>query len=103
MKMGQPVCNSRMVAEFFGKRHDNVLRDIDRVTFGGSSELSSLFVESVAHHAKARKMVRSFNMTKDGFSLLAMGFTGPQALQFKLAFIKRFNEMEDALRGDRTE
>lgn len=97
MKMGQAVCNSRMVAEFFGKQHAHVLRDIDKILAAlGSPVLEDLFVESVNHHAKARKMVRSFNMTKDGFSLLAMGFTGPQALQFKLAFIKRFNEMEES-------
>lgn len=42
--------------------------------------------------------VRAFNMTKDGFVLLAMGFTGREALRFKLAYIQRFNEMEEQLR-----
>ena len=45
---------------------------------------------------KPRKM---FYMTRDGFSLLAMGFTGKKALQFKIAFINRFNEMEERLHG----
>ncbi|MCB5203181.1 Rha family transcriptional regulator [Neorhizobium sp. T786] len=83
MKKGQAVCNSRALADVFEKRHDNVLRDIDNLLalISGSSNLSGLFFERSDHHPQARKMVRSFDMTKDGFTLLAMGFTGPKALQ----------------------
>ena len=42
---------------------------------------------------------KSYDLTKDGFTLLAMGFTGPKALGFKLRYIERFNAMETALRG----
>jgi hypothetical protein len=41
---------------------------------------------------------RWFELTRDGFTLLAMGFTGARALEFKVAFLRRFNEMERALR-----
>lgn len=45
--------------------------------------MGDLFTERDDYHPTARKMVRSFDMTKDGFTLLPMGFTGPKALQFK--------------------
>lgn len=77
--------SSRDVA-FFGKRHDNVLRDIDALIYGlaGSSDLRDLFIERTEHHDKARKDVRLYEMTRDGFTLLAMGFTGKTALAFKV-------------------
>ncbi|EHG5469588.1 single-stranded DNA-binding protein [Campylobacter coli] len=43
---------------------------------------------------------RCYNLTRDGFSLLAMGFTGKKALQFKIAFINAFNEMEKLLQKE---
>lgn len=98
MKKGQAICNSRALADVFEKQHKNVLRDIDGLLAIGGSDLSSLFIERSDYHQLARKSVRSFDMTKDGFSILAMGFTGPKALQFKLAYINRFNEMEQTLR-----
>lgn len=97
LKGNQAFANSRDVATFFGKPHDNVLRDID-VLLLGPSELSDLFHEHAEYHDKARKLVRAFDMTKDGFTLLAMGFTGAKALQFKLAHIAAFNEMDALLR-----
>ncbi|MBP2150103.1 phage regulator Rha-like protein [Xanthobacter flavus] len=45
------------------------------------------------------RQVRSFDMTRDGFTLLAMGFTGAKALKFKLAYIAEFNAMEEALKA----
>lgn len=99
-KDGVPMASSRMVAEVFEKRHDNVLRAIDvlrtEMADVGSSELSGLFTEGATYNDKARKDVRFFLMTRDGFSLLAMGFTGKRALEFKLGFIKAFNDMETA-------
>lgn len=97
-KDGVPMASSRKVAEVFEKRHNNVLRDIDRLIETGYSELSSLFTEGAAYNDKARKDVRFFLMTRDGFSLLAMGFTGKRALEFKLGFIRTFNAMETELK-----
>lgn len=99
IKDGEVFANSRDVAAYFGKRHDNVLRDIDNLLENnGSSKLRNLFVAESSYHEAAKKTVRHFEMTRDGFSLLAMGFTGLKALKWKLAYIDAFNAMEAELR-----
>lgn len=97
-KMGRVVTNSRAVAAYFEKEHKHVLRDIDHLLAVGGPDLDPLLIEREDYHVQARKIVRSFDMTKDGFTILAMGYTGPKAIRFKLAYIKRFNEMEETLR-----
>jgi Rha family phage regulatory protein len=94
-----PVVNSRDVAEVFGKRHDHVLRDVDALI--GSPDLGSLinqgvsaFRELAIFDEKANREVRCFDMTRDGFTLLVMGWTGAKAMKFKIAYIKAFNAME---------
>lgn len=94
IQSGKPMTNSRDVAELFGKRHDNVLSDIRRLI----SEGVLFFQETPYVHAQNGQAYHAFNMTRDGFALLAMGFTGKKALQFKIAYINRFNEMEERLR-----
>lgn len=82
---GVVLTSSKAVAEGFGKRHADVLRDID-VLLGHSADLRhECFQEvSVDHPTVPGRMDRSFNMTRDGFTLLAMGFTGEKALGFKM-------------------
>lgn len=74
-----------------------MLRAIDRL------ECSREFIErnfAPSNYKDPRgRLLRSLDMTKDGFTLLAMSFTGPRALQFKLAYIQRFNEMDQAHSG----
>ncbi|EIA46564.1 putative antirepressor, Rha family protein [Campylobacter coli 2553] len=82
----QVFCTSLDVAKVFGKRHDNVLADIKLI-------LNDL--------RESRKMP-IYNLTRDGFSLLAMGFTGKKALRFKIAFINAFNEMERIIKNQYT-
>ncbi|MCR5941129.1 Rha family transcriptional regulator [Ochrobactrum sp. XJ1] len=97
---GLVLASSRDVAATFEKRHDHVLRDIDSIVrSGGSPNLGNLFFERYDYHKQARKKVRAFDMTRDGFTLLAMGFSGAKALQFKLRFIAAFNAMETALKA----
>ena len=99
IKDGEVFANSRDVAEYFGKRHNNIMRDIDNLMkTDGCSNLSNLFIERTEYHETARKEVRFFDMTKDGFTLLAMGFTGQKAIAFKIAYIEQFNTMEMELR-----
>lgn len=99
IKNGEVFANSRDVAEYFGKRHNNIMRDIDNLLkTHGCSNLSNLFIERSEYHETARKEVRFFDMTKDGFTLLAMGFTGQKAVAFKIAYIEQFNAMEAELR-----
>lgn len=97
---GETLVNSRQVAYRFDKRHDNVMRDIDEII--GSSKLSSeFFHESIFdNRGKSYKM---YLMTRDGFSLLAMGFTGKKALDWKIRFLQAFKSMENQLvEKDRT-
>jgi anti-repressor protein len=101
---GVPVVNSRVVAAHFDKEHRNVLRDIDAIS--GCSDLSNLrnqgvsaFTEVKAFDDIANRTIRSFDMTQEGFTLLAMGWTGEKAMRFKVAYINAFREMESALRA----
>ncbi|HIH2164867.1 TPA: Rha family transcriptional regulator [Campylobacter coli] len=110
----QVFCTSLDVAKVFGKRHDNVLADIklilnDLREIGTSNDLLN-FQEVVriskTTNPKNGKLVSRkmpiYNLTRDGFSLLAMGFTGKKALQFKIAFINAFNEMERIIKNQYT-
>jgi len=99
---GTVVASSRDIAEAFGKRHDHVLRDIDKIVSDlDSPDLgNALFQPSFAADGQGIKR-RTYNLTRDGFTLIAMGFTGSSALKFKLAFIEAFNAMERALQDDR--
>lgn len=126
---GIPVTTSRAVAEQFGKSHKNVIRDIENLltqlsqsNFGSANsadqELSQLKIEpanALSDTSSAEFAERNFTLidytdtqgkprpeyllTRDGFTLLAMGFTGTKALQFKVAYINAFNRMEMLLRG----
>lgn len=93
---GQPLTNSVLVAEKFEKRHCNVIRSIENL-LTADSKMSSLFVSAsyIDEQGKDRPM---FIMNRDGFTLLAMGFTGKKALQFKLDYIEAFNKMEKAIK-----
>ena len=92
-----PVVNSRDVAEMFGKRHDHVLRDIDQICHAPNLG-DGWFREVVSGHPTVVGRVdRSFDLTRDGFTLLAMGWTGEKAMAFKVRYIEAFNAMEKAL------
>lgn len=95
----QVLTNSLLVAEKFGKDHKNVVRDI-RSIIGGMLKIehTQLFVESMYVHPQNGQEYPMFIMNRDGFTLLAMGFTGEKALQFKLEYINAFNKMEKILK-----
>ncbi|MCR2066543.1 Rha family transcriptional regulator [Campylobacter helveticus] len=105
-------CTSLDIARVFGKRHDHVLRDIENLLkdlreIGAFNELLN-FGEVVriskTTNPKSGKLVNRkmpmYKITRDGFSLLAMGFTGKKALQWKIAFIDAFNTMEKLLQKE---
>lgn len=94
---GQVRTSSRDVAELFEKRHADVLRSIDDV-IAAAPATERNFALSTYQDASGRSH-RSFNLDRDGFALLAMGFTGTKALQFKMAYIEAFNRMEAELRS----
>ena len=95
----QVLTNSLLVAEKFGKDHKNVVRDI-RSIIGGMLKIehTQLFVESMYVHPQNGQEYPMFIMNRDGFTLLAMGFTGEKALKFKLEYINAFNKMEKMLK-----
>lgn len=93
--------SSRTVAEVFGKEHRSVLRDIDvilkrRPDIDGTKFLSTQIDIPMPKGGGVRQ-VRAFEMNRDGFSVLAMGFTGEEALDWKLTYIDAFNRMEAEL------
>jgi len=94
----QAVTTSLQVAESFEKRHDHVMRDIETILRGlPNSGEAPMFYESTYEHPQNKQQYRMYYMNRDGFTLLAMGFTGQKAIQFKLAYIQAFNEMERQL------
>ncbi|WP_051582363.1 Rha family transcriptional regulator [Lysinibacillus fusiformis] len=92
----QAVTTSLQVAQDFEKGHNHVLRDIDALK-EGVQNWTDLFKEDVYEHPQNKQQYRMFYINRDGFTLLAMGFTGSKALEFKLKYIQAFNEMERQL------
>jgi anti-repressor protein len=96
---GSMVVRSTEIAAHFGRRHDNVMQDIERLLRGFIEQpnicRSAFFFESKFTNDRNREY-REYLMSRDGFALLAMGFTGAKALQWKLKYIDAFNQMEKA-------
>lgn len=106
---GVPVVSSRDVAEHFGKTHKNVLRAIYGRSQNGQkipglideilaaqNGATKYFIEST--YTDRGKQYKQCLMTRDGFTLLAMGFTGQKATEWKIKYIEGFNAMEKKLR-----
>ncbi|MDB2176091.1 Rha family transcriptional regulator [Blautia wexlerae] len=106
LKNNAAVCDSLQVAEKFGKRHDKLIAEIRRMygeligkrtpRNGGAK----FFFEST--YENRGKRYPMFLMTRDGFSLLVMGFTGKNALEWKLQYIRAFNQMEKLIQEKST-
>lgn len=96
---GQSVTTSLIVAEIFGKRHDHVLRDIQVMNCSENFRLAN-FGETPYTHPQNGQTYPMFEMTKDGFSFLVMGYTGEKAGQFKETFINEFNKRDSLLKND---
>lgn len=89
------MANSLMVAKMFGKDHNKVLRDIRELDCSEEFRLSN-FGQSSYKNEQGKKQP-CFNMTRDGFTFLVMGYRGKKAAKFKEAYIARFNQMEQQL------
>lgn len=95
---GKATTTSKQIAEVFVKEHRNVLRDIETLCAELPQDALLNFEQGYyTLPATGDQQHRQYTMTRDGFTLLAMGFTGKKALQFKLAYIAAFNAMEAAL------
>ena len=92
----QPLTNSKLVAEVFGKEHRNVVRDIKNLIEGGvlKNEQTPMFEETTYINEQNKQSYPMFIMNQDGFTLLAMGFNGKKAMEFKLKYIEAFNKMK---------
>lgn len=96
---GNDITTSLIVADVFGKRHDHVLRDIENLSCSESFRVAN-FGETPYVHEQNGQTYRMYEMTKDGFSFLVMGYTGEKAGQFKELFISEFNKREALLKSD---
>lgn len=91
---GEPVASSRQIAESFGKEHKHVLDSIKNLVAENSAAKSMFYETTFENRGKQYPM---YLMNRDGFTLLAMGFTGKAALEWKLKYIQAFNAMEKQL------
>lgn len=94
-----PTVSSDYVARVFEKRHDNVLKSIENLPdddFKAKNFRSSTYLDAQL------KPCPCYNLTRDGFSLLVMGFTGQRAYRWKIEFIKAFNKMEAMIKRSGT-
>ena len=98
MKNQQAVTSSLQVAETFNKNHRDVLRAVDDLKEGVAQNWADLFYEDTYTHPQNKQQYRIIYMNRDGFTLLAMGFTGKKAMKFKLKYIEAFNKMESHIK-----
>lgn len=90
--------SSRTISDGLGKRHDNVLRDLEQIS--ETSNVSSLIIPSFYKVEGQKRKYKEYKLTKDGFTLYMFhiqGFT-----EFKMAYINRFNEMENFIKEAHT-
>lgn len=96
---GNDVTTSLIVAQVFGKEHNKVIRDIENLSCSESFRVAN-FGDTPYVNPQNGQTYRMYEMTKDGFSFLVMGYTGEKAGQFKEKFINEFNKREALLKSD---
>jgi Rha family phage regulatory protein len=98
---GQPAVSSRDVALRFQKKHKEILRDIERIRslvpqHFYERNFAPIEIDVLLPHSGGIRKDPAYLLTRDAFSLLAMGFTGKAAIQWKLRYIEAFNALEEA-------
>lgn len=93
---GKVMVNSISVADHFGKSHRNVTRDIEKL-ISESGEFGLLNFERSSYISLQNKKLKCIDMTRDGFTLLSMGFSGQKAIEWKIKYLSAFNAMEKEL------
>jgi Rha family phage regulatory protein len=96
---GNTTCASYHVAEHFSKAHKDVLRAVDRVREECGAEFNRRNFTPIEYLDEKGRQYRAYRMTRDGFTLVAMGFTGRAAMEWKVKYIDAFNAMEGELRA----
>lgn len=115
IKNNKITTTSNKIAEVFNKKHKDVVRAINNIIAQlreqedfkqGKCDTYDFSIERNFapnyYKDKINRELPSYTITRDGFTLLAMGFTGAKALQFKLKYIQAFNEMEEKLKNQPT-
>ena len=97
----QVITTSLLVAETFEKEHRNVLKSIRKLMSATNVAVAQMFDETTYVNEQGKEQPMFF-MNRDGFTLLAMGFSGEKALKFKVDYINAFNEMEAELKSQQT-
>ncbi len=96
LKDNQVTTYTTIIAEVFGKKHCDVMRAVQQLDLPEDFGKRNFALSS--YHAGTRDYPM-YEMTRDGFTLLAMGFTGKKAMEWKVKFIEAFNAMEQALKS----
>ena len=98
VKNDNAMVSSRCLAELFGKRHDNVIRDIkERILPHVSVNFRLLNFEESSYINSQNKKQPEYRITFDGFTIIAMGFTGQKAMEFKEMYIEAFHQMKNLI------
>lgn len=98
IEAGQIVASSVDVAHNFERRHDIVLRAISELLPHVSEGFSLRNITESTYTDSRGKQQRCYHLTRDGFAMIALGFTGEKAIKFREAYVTRFSEMEAYLR-----
>jgi Rha family phage regulatory protein len=96
IESNKAITSSLIVAEVFGKNHADVLRDIRKMECSDEFRVSNFAVSSYVN--SQNKEMPMYHMNKKGFTLLAMGYTGKEAMKYKEAYINEFERMEQELK-----
>lgn len=96
VKNGSPLTTSLLVAERFGKQHKNVLRNIEAL-IKDEPEFSRLNFEPISYKDASGRGQKHYEMTEEGFAMIAMSFTGKEARSWKIKFISAFQKMRKHL------
>lgn len=101
----QVVVSSRQIAEKFDKEHGKIIRDIKKlIEQTGSANFGDtpkMFYKTAYIHEQNKQEYPMYLMNRDGFTILVMGFTGQDALEWKIKYIQAFNAMEKELQASK--
>lgn len=98
VREGQFFTSSLDIARHFDKAHKDVLRAIDKVIEDCGPEFGERNFAPTTYLTEQNRQLRAYDLTRDGFSLVVMGFTGSAATKWKIAYIDAFNAMEAEVR-----
>lgn len=101
MNNNQAVTTSLVLAEVFDKKHKNVIQTISSKinSAENSAQYKKMFAETT-YTDKSGKQNKMYYLNRDGFTFIAMGFTGHKADEFKLKYIDAFNKMEKQIKEE---